>query len=178
MPEQDSQFVASKEKQPRVILVAEDARCVQRNLSHVLESMNLRFEMAENGLVACQMAERSLREEKPYDLILMDVQMPVMSGLNATHHLRKIGWTGPIVAVSVFAERQDHTELWQAGYDDYIAKPLTRKKLEKVLSRYIELDHTDEPSERKSGPSGIPPNLGESGVLNMPIQPPVSDDAN
>jgi two-component system, sensor histidine kinase and response regulator len=119
------------------LLVAEDARCAQRAVGMLLTKLNLQADMTDNGQTACDMAITSQAEGHPYDLILMDVQMPKMNGKQAARRLRDNGWQGPIVAVSVHASDRDHEEFLRAGYDDYCGKPVTESSLRTILSIYL-----------------------------------------
>ena len=83
------------------------------------------------------MAEKSKAVGKPYDLILMDIQMPEMNGYETTRWLRQHGWRGPIVALTAYAMIGDREECLAAGCDDYIAKPMTSQGLRDMLTRYI-----------------------------------------
>jgi CheY-like chemotaxis protein/HPt (histidine-containing phosphotransfer) domain-containing protein len=119
------------------VLVAEDVPSVQLVLATILRHMKLEVEIAEDGLVACQMAEKSQTEGKSFDLILMDIQMPRMNGYEATRRLRRQGWRGPIVALTAHALVGDREKCLQAGCDDYIAKPITMTGLQDTLARYL-----------------------------------------
>jgi two-component system, sensor histidine kinase and response regulator len=119
------------------LLVAEDARCAQLALGLLLRKMNLDADMTDNGRTACEMAMQSQADGHPYDLILMDVQMPKMNGKQAMNWLRDNGWQGPIVAVSVHATDRDHDDFLRAGCDDYLAKPVTESSLQDILSMYL-----------------------------------------
>jgi CheY-like chemotaxis protein len=152
MPELSPNEAVSKESAPAEadvpassgrLLIAEDAQCVRRSVGMILGNMQLDVDMAENGLIACQMAEKSVAEGKPYDLILMDMHMPKMNGRDATRHLREYGWRGPIVAVSVSGEPEDQSDFLKAGCDDCVVKPVTQKKLQAVLTRYLKLEVVD-----------------------------------
>ena len=99
--------------------------------------MNLELEIAQDGHLACEMAEKSQAEGQPYDLILMDIQMPKMNGYEATRRLRQHGWQGPIVALTAHAFVGDREQCLAAGCNDYIAKPITAKGLRDVLTRYL-----------------------------------------
>ena len=121
------------------VLLAEDVLNTCAVLRHILLRMNLELEIAEDGRLACEMIEKSQAEgqPQPYDLILMDVQMPRMNGLEATRWLRQHGWKGPIVALTACALVGDREKCLEAGCDDYIAKPITAKGLREVLTRYL-----------------------------------------
>ena len=122
------------------VLLAEDVPSVQLVLAKLLRQMNLEVEIAEDGLVACQMAEKSQAEGKPFDLILMDIQMPTMNGYEATRRLRQQEWRGTIVALTAHALVGDREKCLQAGCDDYLAKPIAVTRLQDTLARYLGQD--------------------------------------
>jgi PAS domain S-box-containing protein len=119
------------------VLMAEDTADTYFVFRQILQRMNLELEIAEDGRLACEMAEKSQADGRPYDLILMDIQMPNMSGYEATRSLRQHGWQGPIVAVSARVSVGDRERCLAAGCDDYIAKPITTTGLRDVLARYL-----------------------------------------
>ena len=97
------------------VLLAEDVPSVQLVLAKVLQQMNLQVEIAEDGCLACEMAEKSQAEGKPFDLILMDIQMPKMNGYEATRWLRRHGWRNPIVALTAHAMVGDREKCLASG---------------------------------------------------------------
>jgi PAS domain S-box-containing protein len=119
------------------VLLAEDVADTCAVLRQILKRMNLELEIAEDGRVACEMAEKSQAEGQPYDLILMDIQMPRMNGYEASRWLRQHGWKGPIVALTAYALVGDREKCLAAGCDDYVAKPIPTKGLREVLTRYL-----------------------------------------
>lgn len=120
------------------LLFAEDARCTQTIVCSRLDKMHLHADVAGDGEKACEMAEKSKVDGHPYDMILMDMQMPKRNGLDATRWLREHGWEGPIVAVSVFTSIEDRDEFLDAGCNDYISKPVTEGKLRAVFARHLQ----------------------------------------
>lgn len=122
---------------PGRLLIAEDAQCVQKKLRSILRKLHVEAEMVENGQLACDKVEQSKAEGKPYDLILMDMQMPQMNGFKAVEWLRQQGWTGPIVAISALASEKDHEKILKAGCDDYVSKPVDDEKLRNIFTKHL-----------------------------------------
>ena len=122
------------------LLVAEDSRCMQMRFGAILKKLGLQVDTAEDGKIACEKAEKSLANGTPYDLILMDMQMPHMDGKKATKWLRDHQWKGPIIAVSIYAMEDDHADILEAGCDDYISKPVTEANLCSVLAKHLKQD--------------------------------------
>jgi CheY-like chemotaxis protein len=91
--------------------------------------------VVDNGLEAI----RALREEQ-FDLVLMDVQMPAMDGFQATKAIReRAEWKGlPVVAMTAHAMKGDREKCLAAGMDDYLAKPIQREELLRVLEDWAD----------------------------------------
>ena len=123
----DSQL---SEKKPLQILVAEDNHVNQRVVVHMLERMGYRAEVAETGLQVLLKLRDSL-----YDVILMDVQMPEMDGLEATQQINKLYPTGrpQIIGVTANAMKGDRERCLEAGMDDYLSKPIRAIALQTAL---------------------------------------------
>jgi CheY-like chemotaxis protein len=125
------------------VLLAEDNEANRRVFSQFLTGFGCRVDMVGNGADAVSAASTA-----PYDLILMDVQMPGLDGLEATRRIR--GGSGPnrqspIVALTGNAFAEDVTACHAAGMSDHVAKPLRRRTLEQALLRHI-----GHPSARRS----------------------------
>ncbi len=133
---------------PLRILLAEDNATNQKLALRLLERMGYRADVAGNGLEVLEALRR-----QPYDVVLMDVQMPDMDGLEATRIIRR-DWplaTRPcIVATTASAMKEDREACLAAGMDGYISKPIRVEELVSALERCVPLGERAEPP--KSGP--------------------------
>lgn len=122
------------------ILIVEDSKVYQRLELEMLKSWGFKFEMVENGQDACQIYRERGNE---FSLILMDCQMPVMDGYEATAEIRRIEKERnittpiPIIALTAGSTVPDMTSCSNAGMNDYIEKPLQKKQLEDCIAKWI-----------------------------------------
>lgn len=119
------------------ILLVEDQLTNRLVVENILENMGLVAIHAENGEEAVQKVRAG-----SFDLILMDVQMPVMNGFDATREIRKLEQMQqrghmPIIAVTANAMQGDREKCLDAGMDDYIAKPIQIAELQAMIRRYL-----------------------------------------
>jgi CheY-like chemotaxis protein len=119
------------------VLLAEDGRDNQRLLTALLERMGLEVDLAETGRAAYQRAMLASDTGEPYDVILMDMQMPELDGYQATTLLREAGYAGPVIALTAHAMAGDREKCLQAGCDDFASKPIERERLLEILGHYI-----------------------------------------
>ncbi|MDO3380110.1 response regulator [Geoalkalibacter halelectricus] len=123
------------EIRPLDILVAEDNPVNAKVLSRLLEKAGHRITLATNGGEALQLAEN-----KPFDLVFMDVQMPVVDGLEATRGLRErekvTGGRVPVIALTAHALKEDRERCLAAGMDDYLTKPLMAEELYRAVAHW------------------------------------------
>ncbi len=115
------------------VLVAEDNAINQNLIQAVLSNLDLEVTLAENGQVALD-----LRREHEYDLILMDIQMPVMGGIDATKAILEFEESEglehiPIVALTANALQGDREKYLRAGLDDYVSKPIQIEQIRHVI---------------------------------------------
>lgn len=119
------------------ILLADDVPEIQTLVRVTLEAVGLDVDSADNGIMAVEKALASQSAGKPYDVILMDVQMPEMDGLEATRRLRQEGWERPIIALTAYAMTGDKEKCLAAGCDDYISKPMTEEAMFAAIGRCL-----------------------------------------
>jgi CheY-like chemotaxis protein/HPt (histidine-containing phosphotransfer) domain-containing protein len=94
----------------------------------------------------------ALARDRPYDVVVMDVQMPLMDGIEATRRIRRaIGRTPPIIALTANADADDRDACLAAGMDDYLTKPVTAQQLQGALRRWLP-DWTPPPSTDQAAP--------------------------
>ena len=122
------------------VLVAEDGEDNRRLVTHHLAKAGMQTSIATNGLEAIDLALASRRSGNPFHLILMDMQMPELDGYEATRRLRQEGWRGPIVALTAHAMSGDRERCMEAGCDEYLAKPMDRRRLLEVVQRLASRD--------------------------------------
>jgi len=118
------------------ILVAEDVRSNQMLAKWLLEKVGFEVTVAEDGNEAVQKVR-----SRSFDLILMDIQMPGMNGYEATKTLRNEGVKTPIIALTASAMSGDEGKCICAGCDDYLSKPIDRRKLLEKIHKYLSAEN-------------------------------------
>ncbi len=121
----------------RRLLIAEDGPDNQRLISFHLRAAGAQVQIVPNGQDAVETALENLYAESPFDLVLMDMQMPVLDGYEATAKLRRCGYRGKIVALTAHALESDRARCLAAGCDEYLSKPIDRARLITLCSQVI-----------------------------------------
>jgi signal transduction histidine kinase/CheY-like chemotaxis protein len=115
-------------------LVAEDNEINQVLITKVLEKLGIPLVMANDGAEAVAAVENA---EQPFDLIFMDVQMPIMDGITATRKIRDMGCITPIIAITANTMEQDLDEYLAAGMNTSVGKPINLQKFEETIRSFI-----------------------------------------
>ena len=125
------------------VLLAEDGPDNQRLIAFLLKKAGAQVTLADNGQEAHDQALAAAVAGKPFAVILMDMQMPVLDGYEATRRLRAAGYAGTIIALTANAMAGDEEECRRAGCDDYLAKPIDGKRLCATIARHVSRQAAD-----------------------------------
>jgi two-component system sensor histidine kinase/response regulator len=127
------------------VLVVEDVKFNQLLIGALLRKAGARVELADDGAEGRDRALAAERSGEPFDLVLMDMQMPVLDGYQATRGLRAAGFERPIVALTAHALTGDRERCLDAGCTEYVTKPIDRPALLRLAKQLIELERADAP---------------------------------
>jgi CheY-like chemotaxis protein len=116
------------------ILYAEDGADNQRLVTHVLQQFGATINVVDNGSIALDEFEQKLHTGAGYHIILMDMQMPVLDGYQATREFRRRGHDVPVIALTAHAMNGEREHCLDAGCTDYTTKPIIRAELIKLIS--------------------------------------------
>jgi len=132
---------ATSEAPPRLegrVLLVEDSPVNRRVLRKRLERLGLEVHEAEDGREGFERAMQSVREAEPFDLVLLDMNMPVMDGYTAASMLREEHFPSPVIAITASAMPSDRAHCRASGCDDYISKPVKQETLRTLLARHLD----------------------------------------
>ena len=122
----------TKDKQIKVLL-AEDQKDLQLLMSKYLEQMGYDYSIASNGQEVIEKVSK-----QSYSLILMDLRMPIMDGLEVTTRLRAGGYEGPIIGLSAHSTNEQKQEALRVGMSGYLIKPIRFQELKNNLEKWLD----------------------------------------
>lgn len=115
------------------VLVAEDDQTSFLLLEEAFSDLNYNIVLAQTGVEAIKI----FKENQDIDLILMDIKMPEMDGVEACKRIKKLNSNVPVIMLSAYTQPVDKQKAILAGCDDYITKPVVKKKLIAIISKYV-----------------------------------------
>jgi CheY-like chemotaxis protein len=119
------------------VLLAEDGPDNQRLFSLILRRAGALVTVVENGRAAVDAAMAALHGGRPFQVTLMDMQMPQLDGYEATRLLRSRGYRLPIVALTAHAMQAEQDKCRAAGCDEFAAKPIHKEELLALVARFV-----------------------------------------
>lgn len=128
----DNQNTKSRSLEGYKILAVDDSPDNLALLKHYLKESGIELSLVDNGATALDEVAK-----KNFDLVLMDVQMPLMDGHETTAKMRKLNFNKPIIALTAHALQSEHEKCRQAGCDSVLTKPISKVKLIEQLNNYL-----------------------------------------
>ncbi len=128
----------SGELSNRRLLLAEDGPDNQRLLSFILRKAGAELSVAANGRIALALHAEAVDQGRPFDLVLMDMQMPELDGYEATRRLREMNHRIPVIALTAHAMEGDREKCMDVGCNDYLTKPVNKQRLIETCCQWIE----------------------------------------
>lgn len=174
-PSSESPPSALKPKQTMRVLVAEDNDTNRKVVVRLLELEEVvNVVVARDGEEAFERVKESLDSQIPFDLVLMDVQMPRLDGRQSTKLIRQAGFTAPIVALTAFTDEMNEKECIESGMDYFIGKPIRKAELKKILRRFsLDKDVSGISEHSSAAPSTASPRKVSTATLGSNQRPSI-----
>jgi CheY-like chemotaxis protein len=115
----------------------EDGPDNRRLITYLLRRAGAEVDIAEDGRAGAEKVLTAWGKGAPYDAVLMDMQMPVMDGYQATRYLREKGYAGPIIALTAHSMAGDREKCLAAGCNDFASKPVSREEVLRTIRRHL-----------------------------------------
>ncbi len=147
------------------VLIVDDLRELRRLTGHLVSQCHAQVAYAENGVKALEAVLIAEQEGHPFHLVLMDIHMPVMNGIDALKALRKHNCQTAVVAITAASRKGLRQSLLDEGFDGVLGKPIEKNALMEVLDKYlirtsgVDIEHTDNASAAASEKSTEAPLL-------------------
>jgi signal transduction histidine kinase/BarA-like signal transduction histidine kinase len=128
------------------VLVVDDVVDIRMLIGHIVKTFGLTVDFAENGQKALDKTQKSIEDNAPYDLILMDIHMPKMNGNEAVVKIRELGFKENIIALTAATMKGVKENLQTLGFDDVIPKPVDKTLLYKCISQHLKRNNSHTPN--------------------------------
>ncbi|BFM21712.1 response regulator [Gilvimarinus japonicus] len=119
------------------VLVVDDLRDIRMLIGHFVKMTGVEVNYAQNGAEAIERIKSNKQQGKPYDLVLMDIHMPVMGGHEAAQTLREVDPTTPLIALTAAHMKGDMDACLASGFNAYLSKPVDQAQLHILLLRHL-----------------------------------------
>lgn len=159
------QAVAKKGPEGKLrVLVADDNNTNIEVVSRMLKLESVYdVTIAKDGQEAYELVKANFERDERFDVIFMDIQMPNLDGLQSTRLIRKMGYNAPIVALTAFSDASNVKDCMDSGMNEFLAKPIRRPALKKVLQKFATIPEEPETSSiltKKTTPERTTPEIG------------------
>jgi osomolarity two-component system sensor histidine kinase SLN1 len=160
--------MANKSDQGKLrVLVADDNSTNIEVVSRLLKLEDIYdVTIAKDGQEAYDLVKANMENNRHFDVIFMDIQMPNLDGLQSTRLIRKMGYSAPIVALTAFSEESNVRECMESGMNEFLSKPIRRPALKQVLEKFATILEEPETSSltQRSTPEKTPATTPETEV--------------
>ncbi|MDA8743564.1 ATP-binding protein [Rubripirellula amarantea] len=126
------------------VLIVDDRRDIRFLSKHIVTQAGGKVTEAEDGVLAVATVKDAIAKGDKFDLILLDMQMPNMDGYQTARILRKLGYLGPIIALTADAMQGDMNKCLEAGCNDYLSKPIDKSKMIEMVASLVKSRRNDE----------------------------------
>ena len=119
------------------ILVVDDEQNTLRSMEFILEAANDQVSLAKNGYEALKALYNELKKNTPIDLIITDIQMPMLTGLKLIENLQEFSYDIPVLIITGYGNKQLYAQLLENGYNEILDKPIEENELLRCVKKLI-----------------------------------------
>jgi len=131
--------------------------------------------IAKDGQEAYDLVKANMENNKRFDVIFMDIQMPNLDGLQSTRLIRKMGYKSPIVALTAFSEESNVKECMESGMDEFLSKPIRRPALKQVLKKFATIPEEPETASLLTKKTATPEERSKAESADLPVDDAPAD---
>lgn len=132
------------------VLVVDDLRDIRLLIGHFVSLTGLEVMYANNGEEVLRLIDAEAAQGRSFDMVLMDIHMPVMNGYEAAKQLRARGFNLPLVALTAAHMKGDMNQCYESGFSSYLGKPVDQARLYECLANFLASASSDSPADKKA----------------------------